>query len=348
MTSHPLKISIFLFAIIGMLSSSTPSLAISETGFQVQYAKEVVPFFKKSPETFFIGADGIKIGYRAFKNPDASSAIVLVNGYSQDLNWYSELVYDLYKKGYSVYTFDHRGQGFSGRLISDIHQGHIDDFENLIADMHFFVSSIVKQNEKGPLFLLAHSMGAAVSAIYLAKYQNDFKAAVFSAPMLKINLAPWNETVASAVANFLCFFGLGSKVANASSDPATVLFEKNETTQSRDRYLARLERIKSDFPARFLGTTFGWVKEAVGGSRKARQSASQIATPLLVLEAEQETIVDPLAEEDFCRQAPHCSLEKMPTQHDIFSASDVVRDHALNSTLAFFRNDRTSEKRPNR
>ena len=183
-----------------------------------------------------------------------------------------------------------------------------------------------------------------MSILYLKKYPNDFKSAVFSAPMLKINLGPWNEWVASAVANLFCFIGLGSNLANASIDPATVSFESNDTTQSRTRYLVRLERIRADSPARFLGTTYRWVKEALDGSHRARQSASQIATPLLVLKAEQETIVEPLAEEDFCQKAPHCTLEKMPTQHDIFSASDIVRNHALELTLAFFEKDRPRKK----
>lgn len=51
---------------------------------------------------------------------------------------YAELAYDLFHSGFDVLIIDHRGQGRSGRMLSDPHRGHVDNFNDYVDDLTAF------------------------------------------------------------------------------------------------------------------------------------------------------------------------------------------------------------------
>ncbi|MDR8258611.1 alpha/beta fold hydrolase, partial [Acinetobacter baumannii] len=48
---------------------------------------------------------------------------------------YAEVAYDLFHCGFDVMIIDHRGQGRSGRLLSDTHRGHVVNFSDYVDDL---------------------------------------------------------------------------------------------------------------------------------------------------------------------------------------------------------------------
>ena len=70
-------------------------------------------------------------------NPLSESAVrklmILVNGRAENMLKWTELAYDFYQQGYDVLLFDHRGQGYSQRIIPQ--KGHLDEFRFYTDDM---------------------------------------------------------------------------------------------------------------------------------------------------------------------------------------------------------------------
>ncbi|MGO8654096.1 alpha/beta fold hydrolase, partial [Rhizobium ruizarguesonis] len=78
---------------------------------------------------------------------------MISSGYGESFFKYREIVYDLWQEGYQVYILDHRGQGFSERLIRPnkaqeldpravkrVHDlGYVENFDDFVDDLKTFV-----------------------------------------------------------------------------------------------------------------------------------------------------------------------------------------------------------------
>ena len=160
------------------------AFAISEANFTQAFQRDVVPFYEAGHPGSVRGENGLRIAYRSFIHPKARGAIVVANGYSENLHKYAEVAFDLYALGYSVFLFDHRGQGYSDHLLKDSHKAHTDEFENYVKDLQTFLQQVVKPQAQPPRFLLAHSMGGAIATRFLEEHTDGFQKVVLIAPML--------------------------------------------------------------------------------------------------------------------------------------------------------------------
>ena len=101
------------------------------TSFHQFALAELLPFFEQFPTQYLSGERNIKLAYRHLVQPESAvrKLMILVNGRAENMLKWTELAYDFYQQGYDVLLFDHRGQGYSQRIIPQ--KGHLDEFRFL-------------------------------------------------------------------------------------------------------------------------------------------------------------------------------------------------------------------------
>jgi len=254
-------------------------------------------FWRRFPEVaYFDGAEGLRIAYRVFLQPSASKAILIASGRTETLDKYQELIYDLYRQGYSVFIYDHRGHGYSQRVLSGeenhLH-GHLEDFSNLVDDFTLFVEQVLLPSNHQQYYLLTHSMGGSVAMHYLAEHSDKvFNAAAHSAPMARANMKVPLACAISNVVSWFCATCLTPKEEYSSLEDEVAL---GGLSHSMPRYKLRNQAYSK--PELRLGPpTFGWLKEACKSAKRIELSAHSTKTPTLILQAGNDGLVLPQAQ----------------------------------------------------
>ncbi|MGS0675366.1 alpha/beta fold hydrolase [Shewanella sp. 0m-4] len=294
-------------------------------------------FWQQVTQATFKTRDDITLAYAKITHPNSIGTIVLSNGRVESYLKYKELMFDLYQQGYSLFAIDHRGQGLSARTTANPHLGYIDKFQRYIDDFAEFVTHIVKPIPSENYYLVGHSMGGAIGTLYLQQHPATFKAAVFSAPMYGIKL-PLPRGFIRGLASLLDNhqqpnYILGGKGYHAEP------FDKNDLTNSKLRYDDYRELYQKTPQLQLGSPTNHWLVESIDAAARAEDAARNSQIPLLILQAEEDTIVDNRAQKRAINGL--CKLTKIPyARHEIFMERDKPRNQALNVLLSFLQQTR--------
>lgn len=293
------------------------------------------------------GVNNVKLAYASFIHPEAKADLLIVSGRTEGYAKYKEVAYDFYQLGYSVFMLDHRGQGFSERMTNNPHQGHVEEFQHYITDLDTFVQQVVLPNGNKPKLILAHSMGGAIAGLYLEQYPNTFDAAVLTSPMAKISAGMPElvlKSVSKTLERFNAWFGDKTWYALGQTDYDAVSFELNVLTQSEERYRVFRETYARHPELQLGGVTPNWLFEAINASRQLRANADKIKTPLLVLQAGLDIVVNNSGQDELCKNmadAGHPCWSGKPVHiagayHELLIEKDEYRDQAFNEILTFY------------
>src|SRR5689334_24416131 len=131
----------------------------------------------------------------------AQGVCVLLNGQTEFIEKYFEVIDELRARGFAVATMDWRGQGDSTRMTKDSRKSFVGDFSEYDNDLdtllNWIVTPMLARGEK-PV-ALAHSMGAYVLLRRLTRHPACFRTAVLSAPMIAISFRGQREFLVRAV-----------------------------------------------------------------------------------------------------------------------------------------------------
>ncbi len=308
-----------------------------ESVFTQLMAGEVHAMWQKRQQGEFKGVDGVPIRWISIREPQNERCVVMVNGRNESFWKYQELFYEFSRKGYDVYAYDHRGQGASGRLTNDSELGHVICFDDYVTDLHTFIENVVNKDAYKHRFLLAHSMGGAVATLYLEHYQTPFNAVVLNAPMFGINMPAPLKLVASSIAKIMEHY---------QSQPSYVLgkkpyreepFEANDQCQSQLRYGWAKHLYQLHPELRLGGPSPRWVWQALAAAKHCIRDVEHIDTPVLLLQAGDDKVVDNHSHVIFCTKCTECEMKVIPhARHELLMEKDCLRNQALKDTLEFF------------
>lgn len=265
-------------------------------------------------------------------------AIVLVVGRSESWLKYVPLFRDLNRAGYTVYSYDHRGQGLSPRLLRGNPEiGHVDDFGEYGRDLGLFLDEVHRREGAARLSLIGHSMGAAVIVDRLSGHPDPrIRKIVLCSPMFRINTAPWPEPVARLLLGALHLLGQGASYAPGEGDASPdEPFERNRVTSSRDRWREILAFRKRHPEALTGGASVDWVAQALDRSVRFRKAARSLGPETLILEAGRDALVIP-CHPDPATGRPGPMVVRFPeARHEILMEREPIRRQALGTILSF-------------
>jgi lysophospholipase len=309
----------------------------NEQTFRRKYETRVLPFYRKGHFGEFAGIGGLKIRYLCLEKKNTSGALVVLPGKSDTYLKYAELFYDLQELNMSLYSMDHRGMGFSQRMLPDRLKMHVKRFDDYVEDVRTFLDTVVKAGGHEHLFVLGHSTGGLIAALYLENYPEDFRAVVLCSPLFELNAGPTPGFVLRAITRLLDRPGRHEQYSLGQKNLERLPFEKNTISHSYPRWsLWEQEIIPKTEAIQFGGVTNRWIRESLLAGHRAVEGAEQINVPVLLLQAEQDSFTKARAQNRFCRRAPLCRKVLMQgAKHEILIEREDIRDAAIAHIKAF-------------
>ena len=285
-------------------------------------------------EPVAITAAGMRLRAARFASDPAAAPLgtcVLLNGQTEFIEKYFEVIDELRGRGFAVATLDWRGQGGSGRLVpQEPLKGHIDDFAEYEADlealMDQMVAPMLASGERPAA--LAHSMGGHILLRYLSRHPGRFKAAAFSAPMLVFSTRGQPRWLVRLLTAAMTGAGRGRDFVwgMAARDPLRLSFADQIVTSDAARFQRTKEFLTRHPQLRLAGPTWGWVAAAYRSQAELGRRAGQIATPALICGAGHDRVCVSAAARHFAARMPHGRyLEIENSQHEILNERDVIR-----------------------
>jgi lysophospholipase len=257
---------------------------------------------------------------------------VLLNGQTEFIEKYFEVIDELRGRGFTVATLDWRGQGGSDRLLPDAPlKAHIHDFAEYDADLETLMDQIVAPLLSGrqPI-ALAHSMGGHNLIRHLHRHPGRFAAAAFSAPMLMYSTRGRPRWLVRWLTQMMVASGHATEFVwgIAGRDPLTMSFADQIVTSDPERFRRNQALLEARPTLRTAGPTWGWVAAADRSIAQLKTPgyAGAVATPALICGAGHDQICITEDARRFAEHMPNSTyLELSGCEHEILMERDVFR-----------------------
>jgi lysophospholipase len=323
------------------MSLSAAEVCTQQHQFEYQMKYPINHFWKNRQQGFVLGKDQKKLYWVSLTSPAHDKAILMVNGRTESVWRYQELFYDLFKQGFDIYSFDHRGQGMSDRLLRDPHMGHVEDFSDYVDDLDLIVKRF-NFNSYSRRFLLAHSMGGAISTRYIQKHpSHPFHAVALCAPMFGIKMPSPLRAIAKPLCKSLTQWRKHPHYAIGQSGYKKTPFEGNDLSNCRIRFEWSSNLFEEIPEIQMGGPTSQWVWQAMLGSERCLKDAQKINIPLLLIQPSSDSVVDNKAQNHFISllsrtRADAIMLPIDNAKHEVLVENDEQRNQALDALFGFF------------
>jgi alpha-beta hydrolase superfamily lysophospholipase len=228
----------------------------------------------KQQEGFFKGIRDANIYYQSWVPESEPKAVLLiVCGLAEHSGRYMNVVNHFVPLGYAVYGIDHIGQG-----KSDGTRAYVRRFDDYTNTLKVYFDMICRWQPDKPIFLVGHSLGALIGAVYLLDHQAELAGAVLSGALVKVpgNVTSTTILLGKMLSALAPRFGLIVLDANGvSRDPAVVQAYISDPLVFRGKITAR------------LGAEMLKAMQYVTGK------ASKITLPIMIVQGGADKLVDP-------------------------------------------------------
>ena len=294
---------------------------------------------------YFTTPDKVRLRYARFPKTAGPTrgTICLVQGRTEYIEKYFETAADFQKRGFTVATFDWRGQGGSDRLISDRRLGYVRDFNEYWIDLRAFHANILLPDCPGPYYLVGHSMGGLVSLIAATRDRMMFDRILLSAPMIGLEGQPLSFRGMARVADVLSLAGLGRMPVGRPADelPSERGFASNPLTSDLRRYMITVDTWRERPDLVVAKPTLRWAGAAMHAMADVGRDSypAAVRVPVLMLAAARDTVVSTAHIEQLglrMRTGRHAVIAA--ARHELFMEADPIRAQVFAAFDAFITN----------
>ncbi|HEU4383854.1 MAG TPA: alpha/beta hydrolase [Anaeromyxobacteraceae bacterium] len=260
--------------------------------------------------------DGLDLAWQRYRPEAPRATVAVLHGGGDHAGRYPGITAALVRAGMEVALLDFRGHGRSGGA-----RWHVLRFGEYLDDLEVFVKMVRADARARPLFLVGHSQGGLIAALWGLDPRRPLAGVVLSSPYLRLAFEPPRLKVAVGRVVGKVWPSLpvpaGLDLAALTSDP-------------------EMQRDTDEDPLYGRKTTPRWFDEATAAQEEVRRRAGEFAHPLLVLLGEADSIADPAAGRAFCDSAASRDkrLISYPGfRHEIYN--EVGRERPIADTVAW-------------
>ena len=283
----------------------------------------------KGISSYFIKMDDgirLRVCHWICEEKNKKGTILLQQGHNEFIEKYYETIQEFLDRGYSVVSFDWRGQGMSDHQLKDIHKAFIGSFKRHNKDLKYILQNVISGNFPKPLIGIGHSMGGCIMLSALHEHSDKFSKGILSAPMLGFKNERFLRTASSLMNIFKkdTDYLLGSK-PNMGKETT---FEKNDLTTDRGRYQRILNLVKKKPDIRLWGVTNGFAKAVNKQFKVIRQKGwvESIESKILIINNTNDRVVSSVKINEINKRLQNSKMIIFDTtEHEIFMEKDIHR-----------------------
>ena len=289
----------------------------------------ILPFINaRRTDRTIPGDGGVPLFTSRFDADAPKGTVLIVPGSTENADKFAEVIHSLLRRGLSVVAYDQRGHGRSGRAegLDGLSLTHVKDFDEYVRDMDVVRREVLSGMPR-PWRVFCHSMGGAVTALYLERHPGVFDRAAMCAPMIAPNLSGMPKPMAQA----LCAVEGALKNARKRVFVSRPYAEKEKFETACANGRARFEwyedlRFKTPV-FQNNGPTYGWLREAIDVTKDILTpgAAEKIDAKVRLFTAGLDDVVLPGPQKSFIdriRDGEHRVVAG--AKHEIYRSDDAV------------------------
>ena len=305
---------------------------------------ELLPLYRSADHGYFETSGGTKLAYSYFRANESAfiqskprGTLVISHGLGESRPQWLDQIQTFVREGYDVFIYEHRGQAHSDRPLANFYKTHISRFSDYEEDLHRFVNEVVKPKASGPVYGVGFSLGGLVSTFNHIKHPNDFEALIAISPAYQIQARGFPVPLVKGLVDLMVLLGKKEEYTFFQKDfddhKLTLL---RQHTHSADRWQVFL-RLLERFPMTVPGApTHGWISQMLDANSRIQHLLPSLRKPMLVLEASQDTLVDPKMIRKLVTDHPWISYyADAKSAHSMIHESDSIRNPAITEMLRF-------------